>query len=101
MADIIDPTLRKWQLSSLQHILTQPEIDAILKIAIAVEQRDDLLVWHHNKSGLYTVKSGYVVAKSLPEKESAVRASSSTTLDENLWKSLWKLNIPLKLKHFW
>lgn len=100
MADIIDPTLWQWKLGLLQHILTMQEIEAILKIPIVVEQRDDLLVWHPNKSGLYSVKFGYVVARSLQGKEPEVRASFSTTIDENMWKSLWNLNIPLKLRHF-
>lgn len=55
------------------------------------------MIWHFEKNGLYSVKSGYMVAqKRLP---TSIASSSSGSLSE-WWKALWKLNVPSKIRMF-
>lgn len=52
------------------------------------------------KSSIYSVKSGYLVAKQIVECETNSGASSSTYNMTQLWKVVWKLKVPPKIKYF-
>ncbi|XP_028084016.1 uncharacterized protein LOC114285186 [Camellia sinensis] len=68
---------------------------------MAVEGRDDTVIWHPNKSGLYSVKLGYALARSLRDRSSNSSPSSSISLVNNMWKIIWGLETPPKIWHFW
>ncbi|KAL5764705.1 hypothetical protein ACOSQ2_017299 [Xanthoceras sorbifolium] len=70
--------------------------DSILKIPLSLGDCVDSLIWHFDKNGEYSVKSGYRVAAQ--EKLSLTGSSSSP--DSKWWLALWNLNIPPKIKIF-
>ena len=39
------------------------DVEHITSISLSLYERKDRLYWKHSKSGVYTVKTGYVVAK--------------------------------------
>ena len=47
----------------LQQWLNVDDVDHITNIPLSLYDRKDRLFWNFNKSGIYTVKTGYVVAK--------------------------------------
>ncbi|KAJ8899152.1 hypothetical protein K2173_011780 [Erythroxylum novogranatense] len=53
---------------------------------------NDSLLWHHERNGIYTVKSGYRIS----------RYEHGTRIGANdvLWKRVWELQIPPKLRDF-
>ena len=63
--------------------------EVILGIPLSVRNIKDSWYWNADLKGIYTVKSGY-------------RLLQGTVTDDRtmLWKKLWKLNIPLKIKNF-
>ncbi|KAL5832174.1 hypothetical protein ACOSQ4_017528 [Xanthoceras sorbifolium] len=69
-----------------------------LKKAIDRKRCDcvDSLIWHFDKSGEYSVKSGYRVAA----QEKLSLSGSSSSPDSKWWLALWNLNIPPKIKIF-
>ncbi|KAK3220726.1 hypothetical protein Dsin_014696 [Dipteronia sinensis] len=70
--------------------------ELICSIPVDFQERDDCLSWHFDKTGSYTVKSGYKVAMDAKCQE----ASSNLKVEQQWWLSLWNLKIPLKVKVF-
>lgn len=53
-----------------------------------------------NRNGIYTVKSGYWVAKD-QEKDLPIKdPGMSYVVPNSLWKNVWRLSIPPKIQHF-
>lgn len=57
---------------------------------------EDKLIWHYDKLGIYSVKSEY----KLYINNKISNASSSSSPLSRIWKNLWKLRVPSKVKHF-
>ncbi|TXG53596.1 hypothetical protein EZV62_018852 [Acer yangbiense] len=72
------------------------DADAILSQPISSSRISDSLIWHFDKNGVYTIKSGYKVGKAL-----GCQTSSSCNIGvEWWWKCLWRLRIPVKIRIF-
>ena len=72
--------------------------DDILSIPLASNSARDALVWKENKSQTFTVKSAYLVACRL--KEATRVEHSAADSDRHLWRRVWKLNVPPKVRTF-
>ncbi|KAL5741239.1 hypothetical protein ACOSP7_027971 [Xanthoceras sorbifolium] len=70
--------------------------DSILAIPLSLGDCADSLIWHFDKTGEYSVKSGYRVAA----REKLSLSGSSSSSDSKWWLALWNLNIPPKIKIF-
>lgn len=81
-------------------MVSREEADTILKLPISSARNGDFLVWHFNSQGRYTVKSGYHLAMN-DQREVASKPSSSFQPPKAVWKFIWNLQVPPKLKHFW
>lgn len=60
----------------------------------------DQLIWIENSNGQYTVKSGYQSIKQAAIPNNEYRALSSFQIPNILWKSIWKLKVPPKIRFF-
>ncbi|CAL5412823.1 unnamed protein product [Camellia sinensis] len=86
----------------LKEWLSPDDLEVVLTIPIAAVHRDDLLIWHHNPSGVYSVKFGYALAKQICHNSNGPsKPSGSPILGTDFWNSIWALDIPLKIRHFW
>ncbi|CAA7042886.1 unnamed protein product [Microthlaspi erraticum] len=56
----------------------------------------DMVGWHYNKNGIYSVKSAYWLATHLPEFQVIESPSSNMVLN----KAIWKISTAPKIKHF-
>ena len=75
------------------------EVETILNIPISYHVQDDQLIWVGNKSEIFTVKSTYYVARKILV--GCDRGESSTgDTQALLWKKMWHLNIPAKVRNF-
>nr|XP_027120381.1 uncharacterized protein LOC113737334 [Coffea arabica] len=94
----------KWNIGLLQLWFNEDIVNQISNIPLSLYNRKDRLFWKHSKSGIYTVKTGYVIAKEEKEVTNQRPAPDPETSWEirkhTVWKTLWSLNIKLKLKHF-
>ena len=75
------------------------EADAICKIHLSRRNISDLVVWLHTKNGKYAVKSGYHVARKVLRKDGGVGSSGGAS-GQQVWKKLWQLHVPNKIKNF-
>ena len=58
----------------------------------------DVLIWPLSPSGSYSVRSAY---RMLVEAENFALPSSSSSMSSNkIWKKIWKLKVPNKVRHF-
>ena len=75
------------------------ETDAILKIPLNHSLPNDKLFWMGNNWGEFTVKSAYHIAHCLVEAKEEVESSKGDPF-KPLWKNLWRLKLPAKVKIF-
>ncbi|KAM0988472.1 hypothetical protein ACFX2A_012624 [Malus domestica] len=80
------------------------DVAPILSIPLSRNGGLDRLVWHYNVNGEYSVRSGYGVAVDLMENGALGRkgrgAPSDRQKNNQVWKQIWKLNVPNKIKIF-
>lgn len=60
----------------------------------------DHLVWHFIKQEVYSVKSGYFMAKERAFRREVASPSSSSLLGKTEWKAIWSLKVPAKIRFF-
>lgn len=99
VSDVIDHQRGKWKVEQLEKEVSPVELETILKIPLPVFQRNDKLIWHFSNNGIYSVKSGYRLAF-VPKTEEC-KPGSSFRPNPNLWKTIWKLKVPNKIRNFW
>ena len=58
----------------------------------------DRLCWPWDKTGEYTVKTGYKILCEEEDYDSASTSNYDSVV--KFWRSLWKLKVPGKIKHF-
>ncbi|XP_075645058.1 uncharacterized protein LOC142616054 [Castanea sativa] len=96
VSDLIDLDLHGWRRDTIMTIFNREDAEAICKIPLSHRRVSDVVVWLHNKEGVYTIRSGYHVDRKVL-REWAV---SSTGSGQELWKKLWRVRVPNKLKVF-
>ena len=75
------------------------EADTIICIPLSYNLQDDNIVWVGNRPGEFFVKSAYYVT--LPIVENLERGECSTSDTRTpLWRKMWQLKIPPKVKIF-
>ncbi|KAL4279023.1 hypothetical protein GQ457_03G030420 [Hibiscus cannabinus] len=91
---------KSWDEDKLRTILSGEEVKAILSIPIVRPLVKDSLLWVAFKDGVYSVQSGYWFLNE--KKEHNLEPSTSNDLTENktLWKSIWGLKVPSKIRSF-
>ena len=102
--ELIDTTNWSWRQDLVRETFIAPDVEAILNIPIRQGGGvEDSFAWAFEKSGNYTVKSAYRSLmnqnKRLALEEGTATETSSD--EQQLWKSLWKLNVIPKVRVFW
>nr|XP_023892943.1 uncharacterized protein LOC112004933 [Quercus suber] len=96
---LIDQETKWWKTSVVSALFLPFESDTILKIPLSQNFPEDSLIWIGNKRGVFTIKSAYHIAANLLD-DSDFGECSSGDPNAYLWKSLWKLKLPGKIKIF-
>lgn len=52
----------KWKTYFIQQMFQKEDADAILSISLPTRRRKNEVIWHYDRKGKYSVKSGYQVA---------------------------------------
>ncbi|KAL9413382.1 hypothetical protein AB3S75_041953 [Citrus x aurantiifolia] len=95
VAELIDKENR-WKTEVIQQIFPKDDAEEILSIPLPRREMEDKVIWHYDKHGRYSVKSGYQVALKLKFSD----PPSCSDSRGNNWGVIWKLNIPEKIKIF-
>lgn len=96
--DLIDQDTKSWKIDHIEPFIPPEEAAAIKEIHIGDPSIDDRMIWPLERSGMFTVKSGYhFIHKSLPNTSTT---SSSHMVDKKVWKVIWNINTLPKVRHF-
>ncbi|CAN6571026.1 unnamed protein product [Malus baccata var. baccata] len=89
-----------WEVDFLKPFVVEDEIKAILEIPLGDPTLKDRLVWPFKKKGAYSVKSGYYWALSRTHIHRNVNPHRSDMIPAQLWKCMWSLEVPPKIRVF-
>ncbi|KAL6141365.1 hypothetical protein ACLB2K_059654 [Fragaria x ananassa] len=95
VCDLIDPDTGDWNVWLLNELF-------IARIALSNGGGEDRMVWHFDNKGLYSVKSGYHVARMTNQQGNIASTSDSNSGTKALYKMVWGSNAPPKVRmHAW
>lgn len=96
--DLIHRPTRGWNLDYLNELCFPNDVRLILKQKPVI-RTNDFWCWDHNKSGDYTVKSGYWLACRLNKPELLQEASQQPSIN-GLKEQIWSIHTVPKIKAF-
>lgn len=92
VSDLIDVDTKRWNTRLIEEVFLPNEVKAILSIPLSVTGQEDRIIWRGTAKGIFTVRSAYYMAM---EDKTQKQAESSGRGDfSELWKLLWKLQVP-------
>ncbi|MBA0552623.1 hypothetical protein Golob_023416, partial [Gossypium lobatum] len=102
VSQLIDKEIVTWKKAEILDIFSSNQVERIFKIPFSCIRLNDILVWRHEVTGEYTVKSWYKVLVS-EHLHSANKISTATPhIYKEFYNSLWKLQLPKTIKiHVW
>lgn len=89
-----DPTNREWKSRDLESVFLPFEVTKILSIPLKPENSEDELCWAYSKDDILRVKDVYRLALGGNSGASCSFGSNS------IWKKLWQLRVPPKVRDF-
>ncbi|CAB4310240.1 unnamed protein product [Prunus armeniaca] len=102
--ELIDQNMRCWDMDLVNRCFNPNEAKCISTIPISRWGCPDKKVWHYTSHGGYTVRSGYAVALTLRRNgelgRKAEGESSQGDKQRRIWKSIWGLQVPPKIRTF-
>ncbi|PNX98065.1 ribonuclease H [Trifolium pratense] len=97
--ELMDDNYNDWNVTIINQIFNPYEAHMIQQIPILDKTQSDILTWDGTRDGHYSVKSGYQAIMEWAKNSDNNNATSSNSSME-IWKVLWKLNVPPKHSHF-
>ncbi|XP_042939615.1 uncharacterized protein LOC122274667 [Carya illinoinensis] len=95
---LISGETRWWDTSKVQALFNPIIAEKILKIVICPEGYEDRWMWTEKRSGEFSVRSAYkLLQKGIYDAEG--QSSNSSSLN-SLWRAIWKMKLPLKIRIF-
>lgn len=83
------PDSTRWNHALITSTFSYDEARKIVNIIIPQTPQSDKLVWFEDKSGVYSMKSGY---------KAFMETSNINDMERNLYKQIWSLHCPAKIK---
>ncbi|KAL0014696.1 hypothetical protein SO802_001765 [Lithocarpus litseifolius] len=93
---LIDETTRQRNHELIDGIFIPEEANLIKTIPLSRQEAEDRLFWPFTHNGPYTSKSGYCFLKS--EEEAEIN-DEQMEQDRTLWRGIWSLQVPNKIKN--
>jgi hypothetical protein len=101
VSQLINPLSGQWDVNLLHSIFNVVDVGRILQIPLSPQGFTDFIGWALTKQGFYTVRSAYHAQWKFQFRGVASGLSLPGTSAMNpVWRTLWKLQIPGKVKIF-
>jgi hypothetical protein len=97
--EFINPIDGRWDEELIRSLFWSVDVHRILQIPI-YSGREDLIAWHPNRNGLFAVKSAYHCQWAHKFASRNYTAAAGDSGLQTVWKKLWKLSMPSKVKIF-
>lgn len=100
--ELMNPNGSGWDQNLLSQLFSQEEIRSINETIFSSMGTSDRLVWSASKTGQFSVRDGYKVAKLYKDQSLGGEGTSYRRVEEEkaLWDGLWNMNIKKKVQHF-
>ena len=98
MDSLIDPVTRSWNEELVDGLFGVEDAEMIKRIPLSRSVAEDTLYWPYSASGHYTCRSGYRFLKD--ESELLAYPQAPQICDKKVWKAIWKLQVPPKIRNF-
>uniref|UniRef100_A0A0A8XVJ3 Reverse transcriptase zinc-binding domain-containing protein n=1 Tax=Arundo donax TaxID=35708 RepID=A0A0A8XVJ3_ARUDO len=99
---LIDEAAGSWNEEVVYASFNEADAKRILSIPLSQNPLHDFVSWLHTRTGIYTVKSAYVMARTesahLYTSASGRGATSNQTSTSKEWKRLWGIRAPPKVR---
>lgn len=96
---LMDSLTFRWDEHKISSLFPRAQGMAILQTPKGLIKENDRLIWPHQPSRKFSVKSGYQIAKQQASSVSVVVGPSHAIPDE-LWASIWSSLVPPKIRNF-
>ena len=97
LADLIDPVNKEWKGNIIDNLFYDFEAAIIKNMPLCRSIQDDVLIWPFNPDGVYSVKSGYRYLHE--QQQHGLPGPLDHSVLTPLWKKIWGLQVPNKVKH--
>ena len=94
-----DDDSKSWKVNLVRELFLPFEVETILRILLRFSLPDDKIIQVGNRRGELSVKSAYHIAVNIVDTQ-AIGGSSLGDVRAPLWRKLWHLNLPAKIKIF-
>ncbi|KAG5542399.1 hypothetical protein RHGRI_022065 [Rhododendron griersonianum] len=92
-----------WKRTVIEEAFIQRDAEQILSIPLSATGLSDKRIWRGTTTGQFSVKSGYVIAKEMVQNRRTTCSSgqaSGLEEDADMWKRIWQMRAPAKIKMF-
>ena len=96
VSSIIDQTNWVWKDELIDSYFFDWEVEIIKNIPLCRSIQDDVLIWPFSPDGDYIVQTGYKFLQN--PCLASEPCSSDATILQPLWKKIWILKVPRKVK---
>ncbi|CAN1788506.1 LINE-1 retrotransposable element ORF2 protein, partial [Linum perenne] len=96
VSDCILKPHNTWNRDALRTHFAEDIVQQILLIPIGPSTLKDRWIWHHDRRGIFTIKSCYHMIRNAASSASDITASARS----KEWKWLWQLSLPPKIRFF-
>lgn len=97
MSELIDEDTKQWNRDPISSCFERDVAQQIVSIPLSFRLPSDSLVWKCDKDGMYSVRSAYHL---LCDEKSRMQPGPSCPQRNQLWKEIWCVPIPNKIKNF-
>ena len=103
VASLIVQERAEWDVALIRCTFLPHEAEAILSTPISPMNPSDSQIWAKSPNGIFTVKSAYRIASKylvdIKGREESPGCSNNSKMTA-IWKVIWNLQCPNKVKHF-
>ena len=97
VSSLIDRERHSWSLETIDSNFLPHEASIIKAIPLSLGYCMDLITWPMNSEGVYSVRSGYHLLMDMESNEHPRPSDLSNT--KKLWKGIWNLKVPNRVKN--
>ena len=94
---LIDVDSHSWNSDLIQREFLSHEAKIILGIPLSIHNPQDRQVWFPSNKGAYTTRSAYRLLSS--SNRGSLPNCSDPSKRKHMWKGIWSLQVPQKIKH--
>jgi hypothetical protein len=101
VAELINPVTGEWDVQLVKEVFWEEDSAVILALPVH-EGRDNVIACNFDNHGRFSVRSAYKVCRDDIMRERSCSGAQGSSSDEPdpIWKMIWQIKAPSKVKHF-